>query len=140
MLNLDYSSLIYDYTCGVPAILAYFMFRCNRYIVRHNSPKITKHILDSVYNEDMIPLHDGIDALRTGDFERYNDLCLISNFVFEEVPSMDDSKYKERVCRSTPEEPKKPKKAKAAKKTKNKKEDVDLSRIQEKINSALNKE
>ena len=63
-----------------------------------------------------------------------NDLCLISNFIFEEVPSMDDSKYKKRLCSSIPEEPKKPKKAKAAK------EDVDLSRIQEKINNALNKD
>ncbi|WP_139117645.1 AAA family ATPase [Endozoicomonas atrinae] len=83
-----YYSKIYDYTQGIPAILASYMHRCNRYLVNKQLDEINEAVLDYVFEYRMIIIHEGIKALRGDGPNPFGDLEVIQQLLEEDRAEM----------------------------------------------------
>lgn len=86
-----YFSKIYDYTQGIPAILASYMHRCNRYLVNKQLDEINEELLDHVFEYRMIIIHEGIKALRGDGPNPFEDLEVIQQLLEEDKAEMGKS-------------------------------------------------
>ena len=96
-----YYNQIYDYTQGVPAILASFMHRCNRYIVNNQINEINKQVLEYVYEFRMTIIHEGINALRGTGPNAFEDLDSIRELIEED--RRESAQYQDTCGASDPE-------------------------------------
>ncbi|AMO54586.1 hypothetical protein GZ77_24770 [Endozoicomonas montiporae] len=80
----SYYKQIYDYTQGIPAILASFMHRCNRYLVNNQIDEINDQVLEYVYKFKMTIIHEGIEALRGTGPNAFEDLDSIRELIEED--------------------------------------------------------
>ncbi|MGY0219651.1 AAA family ATPase [Endozoicomonadaceae bacterium StTr2] len=79
-----YYKQIYDYTQGIPAILASFMHRCNRYLINHQINEINEKVLEYVYEFRMTIIHEGINAIRGTGPNAFEDLDSIRELIEED--------------------------------------------------------
>ena len=82
--SIEYYKQIYDYTQGIPAILASFMHRCNRYLVNNQINEINKQVLEYVYEFRMTIIHEGINALGGSAPSDFEDLDSIRELIEED--------------------------------------------------------